>query len=344
MIVLQDRIDVPAAQLQRLRALFRERYLPAAMARGMTLLDELVSPPLRLAEQDNTLWLRWSVPDAGAWWQMRYASGDPTVAEFWREVDTIVSRRERHCLVPGDTALPGPENVAPHLVQPAAWRETAQLYLRDGMDADERATLETLLQRAGVELAGIQGASIAANYVADYGAGHYTWDLLWSDRQAAAAAQAGSLWREEVLPALDRCCRARAALGLETLGAGARTPALADAVKRTALFRLLPGIDQAVRQRYERDLLEMGAQIPEILNWRLSRALPLAWDVSDVPAWSYVWEQEYATLDGLTGPYMAHPHHWAHIDRWFDPESGTQIVDVQLCHAFSPLAGSIIVR
>jgi hypothetical protein len=344
MIVLQDRIDVPAAHLQRLRTLFRERYLPGATARGMTLLDERVSPPLRLADQDNTLWLRWSVPDAGAWWQMRYASGDPAVAAFWREVDGFVTRRERHCLVAGDTPLPAPEDVSSLLVQPTGWRETAQLYLRDAIDDSERAGLEALLQRAGAELPGLHSASIAANFVADYGAGHYTWDLLWSDREAAQRAQGSALWRDELLPALDRCCRARTALGLETLGAGARAPELANAVKRTALFRLLPGIDPELRQRYERDLLEMGAQIPEILNWRLSRALPLAWDASDVPAWSYVWEQEYATLDGLTGPYMAHPHHWAHIDRWFDPESGTQIVDVQLCHAFSPLAGSIIVR
>jgi hypothetical protein len=39
---------------------------------------------------------------------------------------------------------------------------------------------------------------------------------------------------------------------------------------------------------------------------------------------------------------MAHPHHWAHIDRWFDPESGAQVVDVNLSHAFCALDQSII--
>jgi len=41
---------------------------------------------------------------------------------------------------------------------------------------------------------------------------------------------------------------------------------------------------------------------------------------------------------------MVHPHHWAYIDRWFDPESGVQIIDTALCHAFAPLAQSFIVR
>lgn len=85
-------------------------------------------------------------------------------------------------------------------------------------------------------------------------------------------------------------------------------------------------------------------QIPEILNWRLSRAEALPWNQSDVAPWTYVWEQEFAKLEDLLGPYMTHPHHWAHIDRWFDPESGIQAVDTRLSHAFSPLQESLIAK
>ena len=109
---------------------------------------------------------------------------------------------------------------------------------------------------------------------------------------------------------------------------------LAGGVKRTALFRLLPGVSDEARDRFERDALEMPAHIGAIRNWRLSRALALDWDASDVAPWTYVWEQEYATLEGLTVDYMIHPHHWAHLDRAFDPESGAQLIDVALCHAF----------
>ena len=72
------------------------------------------------------------------------------------------------------------------------------------------------------------------------------------------------------------------------------------------------------------------------------RKSPLDWDASDVAPWSYVWEQEYATLEGLTVDYMVHPHHWAFVDRSFDTESGAQLIDAALCHAFCPLGQGFI--
>ena len=271
MIVAQDRIEISASALPRLQALFRERYVPAAQARGLALLDERVSPPLALADQPNTLWLRWSLADAGAFWAARYAAGDPAVVAFWREVDSLAISRERHYLVADSETLPGPEDTSDFVVQPESWRETAQLYLRDTTGEAERARLETVLERASSELPGVQRAHLARNFVADYGAGHYTWDLVHTDRASAESARGSDFWRREVLPALDQCCRARNALGLATIGAGARTPALAGGIKRTALFRLLPGVGEAAQKRFEQDTLEMAAQIPAMLNWRLSR-------------------------------------------------------------------------
>ncbi len=129
---------------------------------------------------------------------------------------------------------------------------------------------------------------------------------------------------------------------MDTLGAGLRRPGLRNGIKRTAFFCLLPTTDAAVAARFERDLLDMPAQIPEILNWRLTRAQALPWNSATGEAWSYVWEQEFESLEDLTGPYMSHPHHWAHIDRWFDPESGVQAVDTDLSHAFSPFTESVL--
>jgi hypothetical protein len=100
--------------------------------------------------------------------------------------------------------------------------------------------------------------------------------------------------------------------------AGAREPGLAGGVKRTALFRVLPGVPDEARERFERDTLEMAAQIPAIVNWRLSRAVPLDWDAPEGAPWSYVWEQEL--------------------------ESGSQVIDAALCHAFTSLDNSLIVR
>lgn len=344
MIVIQDRIEVAGTELPRLQALLEARYLPGASARGLELLDQLVTPPLVLADQPNVLWLRWKLPDAGAFWAARFQSADPAVVAFWAEVDSFVTRRDRHYLVPADSALPEPEDISSYAVEPRAWRETAQLYLRPGLSETEREAFTGILDRAQDELPGVAATALGQNCVPEHGAGDYTWDLVYPDGAAADAARASRFWRDEVLPALDRCCRARSALGLQTLGAGARDPGLAAGVKRTALFRLLPAVSAERQTRFARDTLEMAAQIPTIRNWRLSRALPLDWDASEVAPWTYVWEQEYTSLDGLNVDYMVHPHHWAHIDRWFDPESGVQIIDTALCHAFAPLTRSIIVR
>lgn len=343
MITLQDRIDVPAQSLTTLQSLFHVRYLPGAQVRGMTLVDERVSPPLARTHGEATLWLRWTLPDLGAWWAMRAAAAAPAVAAFWTEVDRMVRRRERVVLGSGGE-LPTPDDVAGCEVAPRAWRETAQLYLRERLDAGIRAELVAVLGRVASELSGLLGASLSANMVAENGAGEYTWDLLYRDRDAARDAQASAWWRTVLLPQLVGACRAHSAMGLHTLGAGARDPALQGGVKRTALFRLLPGVDPERRGLFEQDLLDMPAFIPAIRNWRLSRAEALDWDASGTAPWSYVWEQEFADLDGLTGSYMAHPHHWAHVDRWFDVESGVQIIETGLCHAFSPLEHAIVTR
>jgi hypothetical protein len=198
------------------------------------------------------------------------------------------------------------------------------------------------MAEACAALPGLDTFRLGQNMVPAYGAGHFTLDLVYPDRAAAETARRGSHWRERVLPLISEHCSAVSALGLDTVDTGARSPALANGIKRTALFRLLPGVSDGAQARFERDTLEMAAQIPAILNWRLSRAITLDWDSSGVAPWSYVWEQEYATLEGLTVDYMVHPHHWAHVDRSFDPESGVQIIDTALCHAFCPLEASVI--
>ncbi len=342
MIIVQDRITVSAEQLDGLYRLFLDGYRPDAEARGLVFVESLVSPPVKTASAPVSLSLRWQVADPPAWWAMRAQSATPAVAAFWREVDALCVARERTYLMGGEPqTLPSGEDVSGFQAEIRGHRETAQLALRDDLAAGERARMESVLEAAAAELPGLELARLAANFAPEYAAGDYTWDLLYPDAAAAGIARESAAWRERILPTLARCCRSVHALGLETLGAGLRRPGLENAVKRTAFFRLLPGMEQR-SPAFESDLLEMPRHIPEILNWRLSRARPLPWNSADCAPWSHVWEQEFASLEDLTGPYMMHPHHWAHIDRWFDPESGVQAVDVDLSHAFSPLAESVI--
>lgn len=279
----------------------------------------------------------------GAFWAARAQSYDPSVVTFWAAVDGLVTARERTYGMVPDALAPRPVDVTGDAVTPAAWRETAQLYLAPGAGEAEVAALLADLASAA-DLPGIERAVASPNFVADYGAGHVTWDLVYPDRATADVARKSALWTDELLPALDRHCVARSALGRETIAAGARQPGLAGGVKRTALFRLLPGVAPATADAFAEDTLAMPAHIDAIRNWRLSRAVPLDWDATAGEPWSFVGEQEYADLDGLVVDYMVHPHHWAHVDRWFDVESGAQAVDPALCHAFAGLAEAFITR
>jgi Stress responsive A/B Barrel Domain len=352
-IIAEDRIEVAAENRAALQARFMSDYLPAAERRGLQLLDASISPPFDLVDQPGLLRLRWQIADIAAWWAMRAAANDPAVPAFWASVEPLIESRERRYWVAeslsggeraAEASWPEPTPTAAFETPTRGWRETAQLHLGSGATKAEMEILGGVLADAGRALPGIENAWIAANHVADYGAGHFTWDLLFKDRDTAKAARQSAPWRERIAPALARHCPSWTALGLETIGAGLRRRDLKNGVKRTALFRQLPNVAPEKLDRFERDLLEMPAHVTAILNWRLSRALPLDWSSPNAPVWTHVWEQEYDRLEGLTVDYMVHPHHWAHVDRWFDPESGSQVIDTALCHAFSPLSGTILGR
>ncbi|TXS95859.1 Dabb family protein [Parahaliea maris] len=339
-ITVLDQIVVAPDELAVLETLLETRYLPGAAARGLQLQSKQVSPPVITAEGPLTLWLRWEVADAGAWWGMRAQSGCPEVYTFWDAVDGICLSRKRTYLTGQSAAeLPAVGEPVGCTTGVRFHRETAQLALAA---AEKAEALEALLSTATEDVPGLEQAVLGRNLAPEYAAGHYTWDLLFTDGSAAQTARESRAWREMVLPALAEHCRAVHAFALDYLGGGLRAPGISGGVKRTAYFRLLPGTAPEAAANFERDLLEMPRHMPAIVNWRLSRALPAAWNRSDVPPWTYVWEQDFADVGGLTGPYMTHPHHWAHIDRWFDPESGDQIVDVQISHAFCSVESSVL--
>lgn len=105
-------------------------------------------------------------------------------------------------------------------------------------------------------------------------------------------------------------------------------------IYRALLLSVTPGTDAGQIAQFEREVLAMPRHIRSIRAWRLSRVT----QAHGARAWTHLWEQRYDTLDGLVGPYMLHPYHWAWVDRWFDPESPHWIVDTHLCHSFCNLA------
>ena len=124
----------------------------------------------------------------------------------------------------------------------------------------------------------------------------------------------------------------------EPIGAGAAEPGVTDGIYRILLLAVDPSAPEAAVRQLETELLSMPRYIGAIHNWRLSRVTK----ATGARAWTHVWEQEYADLGGLLGPYMTHPYHWARVDRWFDPECPEHIVDTRLCHSFCALPRSIL--
>ena len=94
--IVDDLVSAPG-QGQALLAAFRQRYVPGAKVRGMTLERIVVSPPVWLDEGSNRLLVTWTVEGAGGWWgqavQSRY---DPAVGEFWPSIEPLLASRSRH--------------------------------------------------------------------------------------------------------------------------------------------------------------------------------------------------------------------------------------------------------
>ncbi|RAV07611.1 Dabb family protein [Mycolicibacterium sp. GF69] len=104
-------------------------------------------------------------------------------------------------------------------------------------------------------------------------------------------------------------------------------------VYRTLLLRVQPGTDEATVARFEDDLRLLPRYVTSIRTWQLSRVESA---VGSSP-WTHVFEQEFRDVEGLMGPYLMHPIHWAYVDRWFDPECPEVIVRDRVCHSFADL-------
>ncbi|MER7449419.1 Dabb family protein [Nocardia beijingensis] len=120
--------------------------------------------------------------------------------------------------------------------------------------------------------------------------------------------------------------------------AGRRWTSRPPRVYRTLLLRVDAAADPAEIRRFEHATLQMPRHIPAILAWQLSPVRR----ATGMSQWTHVWEQEYADVDALLGPYMNHPIHWGHVDRWFDPECPEQIIKDRVCHSFCAMPAPVI--
>jgi len=160
--------------------------------------------------------------------------------------------------------------------------------------------------------------------------GDYIWHLQFSDRTNYEA------WKEtaEVKSAerllSDKSSAHHVDAVTYTGGRWGSKRPLDRGVYRTMLVSLKAEPDKEALVQYEAETYEMGLYIGGIVNWQISRVE----ESLGSGTWSHIWEQEYASLEGLTRSYMRHPHHWGWINRWYDPECPEHIFGSQLCHSF----------
>jgi hypothetical protein len=157
------------------------------------------------------------------------------------------------------------------------------------------------------------------------GAGSVTWECV-TDRSAR-----GLLGHPAVFEVLRGSAEVATGVTLLPLTSG-YVETSPPVVKRTLLLRVRSDASTAARERFEADLAAMPEHISAIRSWRLSRVMGTG---DDRQRWTHAWEQEYASLDGLTGEYMTNPFHWTTVDAWFDCEVPDHIVEPELAHLFA---------
>lgn len=204
--------------------------------------------------------------------------------------------------------------------------ETVQIFLQEGTDLEAaEAALRSQLEQA----AGLASWHCGRNLDGCWGGGQFTVDLQWHTNADNPSLNFDSL------PGFASADAVR----YQTVASGQREPGLHQGIWRTLLLTVRESVPAADIETFEQELLGMPRYMAAIRNWRLARV------TTPGSRWTHVWQQEYATVDGLMGEYLLHPYHWGWVDRRFDPEfPDVWIVDTGLCHVFCPLGNSVIAR
>lgn len=133
-----------------------------------------------------------------------------------------------------------------------------------------------------------------------------------------------------VFDELLRCSEVEHVNGASYAGSPITVRNIGATIYRTLLLRVQPDVDAATITRFEDDLSLLPQYVRSIHSWQLSRVD----SAIGTSPWTHVFEQEFRDLDGLMGPYLMHPIHWAYVDRWFDPECPEVIIRDRVCHSF----------
>lgn len=206
-----------------------------------------------------------------------------------------------------------------------------------GVQDAARDAFGRTLREATEGLPGTVSSLAAPTLPGVYNGGDFLWRVSFADRATADAALASDAGRAiAALVAGDAVTTLEEAdFATGHAGGDAKAP---SGLYRVALFCANRDPTPERLDAFSRDTRVMPDHVRTIVRWELSQAER----TTGALPWTHVWEQEYPDRAGLEGPYMIHPVHWAHVERWFDTEYPDYLVDRQLVHTFCALDRAIL--
>ena len=203
----------------------------------------------------------------------------------------------------------------------------------------DRAKLEAALN-ASANNAAVVRSMLNPTMPGVYNGGDYIWHLQFADEAAYRDWQADAAGGKAIDAVLNDKAHVKLAESAAYEGgrSGSKPGGLNKGAYRTLFLSVNKAPNAAAVALFDAETYEMGTYIHTIRNWQVSRVK----EAGGSRPWTHVWEQEYEDISGLHGAYMLHPHHWGHIDRWYDPECTDFMIDTFLCHTFCPFDGSMI--
>ncbi len=95
-IHIVDRVTTEPGRGRAFVDAYLSDYVPQAVRTGMALDRVLVSPPVWLEDDGNTVTVIWTVSGHEQWWQTAIARRfDAGFADFWDRVEPMVAQRSR---------------------------------------------------------------------------------------------------------------------------------------------------------------------------------------------------------------------------------------------------------
>lgn len=320
-----DRVITSPGSAQAFIDAYLDGYAPGARARGMTLRDVLVSPPIWFDDRTNVVTITWSLPSAQAWWQMTWQGRpDPSVARWWETVGEFVVERSRSVATAAG-AVDGAPAVTPQQPALSGTPAVGVTRLIDVAEPEAERVLDDI--RTAAERSGASTFVVEPTLPGSRNGGDILIHLRFPNHNAWNESDFDAVLDD---PAITRVNGATYHGTPERSGAGA--------VYRVLLLRIPPEVPAETVAEFERELAMMPRYVSTIAAWQLSRVDTAV----GATGWTHVFEQEFSDVDGLMGPYLMHPIHWAVVDRWFDPETTDVIVRDRVCHSFCELTTPVL--